>query len=166
MADDTDEGGNVRPFPPLRPGRGNGQQEAAHVRANQALELRMAGASYHQVGEALGISKGQAYDAVHRALRADDEHMAGIREQYRNLSLARYERLLRTWWPRAIANDLDAARYVNTLLEREARLLGLDAPKQVEVSTGILQAADDAILRLREVVLGEVIGSDDDADHA
>jgi hypothetical protein len=165
---DNDDEGNVRPFrpPTPRPGRGNGQQETAHVLANQALELRMGGASYSQIAQALGMSnKGTAHDAVRRALREDDERVAPLRDQYRTLSLARYERLLRTWWPRAVADDLDAAKYVNTLLEREARLLGLDAPKQVQISGGILQAADDALLRLRETVLGEVTHVHDDTEH-
>lgn len=160
--------GVVRPFAPpaRRPGRGQGQQEAAHVRDNQALELRMAGASYQQVGDALGINKGEAHHAVHRALARDDERTQPLRDEYRNLQLARTERLIRTHWTHAIEGDLDHSKHVLTLMERQARLLGLDAPKQVTISGGILQAADDAMLRLREVVLGEVIeAAADDSEH-
>src|SRR5262245_40419937 len=89
---------------PVRPGRtGHGETESATVRGSRALELRMAGATYSQIAQAIGYkSKASAYAAVERALAADMTRVADIREEYRHLHLARLDRMLRAIWPKVV----------------------------------------------------------------
>ena len=53
--------------------------------------------------------------------------------KYRQLHHARINQLLIYWWPRA-QDDHVALDRVLRLLEREAKLLGLDAPAKQEIS--------------------------------
>lgn len=161
MPDDDDTPQEPRNVVPIgRPGRGQGQQEAAAVIGARALELRMSGATYQQISDALNISsKGVAYAHVQAALRVETERVAELREEYRDLQLARIERLTRAHWVKALEGDIDASKHVLTLMQRQAALLGLDAPKQVQISGGVAEAADDALTRLREVVIGDVLDS-------
>lgn len=149
---------NVRPIRPGQPpppqGGSTGAVESAEVLGVRALELRMAGASYQQIATALGYTnKGSAHRAVHAALRADADLHRDERDHYRRLHLHRLERQIRAWWTDSL-DDLDAAKHVHTLMQREARLLGLDAPQQVILTTEGQQTADDALTRLREAVIG------------
>jgi hypothetical protein len=157
-----DDPGNVHPIRPStpvpRPGNGDGQQEAHGVLGVQALELRMSGASYQQIADALNLGhKARAWELVRDALRIENERVATLREEYRDLNLARLERLMRVHWVPALEGDLDRAKHILDLMRREAALLGLDAPKQIVVSPGVQQAADDALGALREAVIGEVV---------
>lgn len=52
--------------------------------------------------------------------------------ELRRLEGARLDRLQAAVWPKALSGDPAAVRAVVRLMERRARLLGLDAPVQVE----------------------------------
>jgi hypothetical protein len=92
----------------------------------QALELRKGGASYLEIGEALGSEKTRAYNI---AMLAVDDYKGAIREDaaiVRQLELERLDSMQMGLWPQR-----KNPRVVDTLLriaERRARLLGLDAP--------------------------------------
>jgi hypothetical protein len=148
------------------PGGANGASEAAAVRGNRALELRMAGASYSQIATALGFAdRGAAHHAVQNALARDNEVNADLRDEYRTLQLARTERMIRGIWTQAIGGDGPAYDRVLRTLDRQAKLIGLDAPVQINVT-------DEARARLTamldqleaEVVKGEVLEAHDEPE--
>lgn len=164
------DGPSVEGIPPApghggpRGAGGSGQQEAAAVRQNRALELRMAGATYQQIADALGWSnKGTAWEAVQAALARDDAAVAGIREEYRALQLARTERMLRGIWTKVVAGDGPMYDRALRTLERQAKLLGLDAPVQVSISddtrSRITSMLDDLEGR---IIPGEVVERHDE----
>jgi hypothetical protein len=107
-------------------------KQAIRFRRNMlvAMELRASGASFEQIGRALNpsVSRQQAW-------RGLDELLVECREKaesLRQLELCRLNRLRFALWPRC-----SEPRVVDTLLrisEREAKLLGLDAPQRVEAS--------------------------------
>jgi hypothetical protein len=74
--------------------------------------------------------------------------------EYRDLQLARCERVIRSIWSMVLAGNLGAVDRVVKVLAREAKLLGLDEPTRVEVKAetkeGILQALDaiDAMMAI------------------
>jgi hypothetical protein len=104
---------------------------AAAERKRQALELRKSGATYAQIRDAVGYrSTASAYQAVVSALRELTREPA---EEVLRLELARLDRLLLAVWPRAIQGDDRAIRSAVAVLERRAKLLGLDAPARVEL---------------------------------
>lgn len=102
-----------------------------------ALALRLAGASYTEIAETVGyVDHVYARQAVVRELAAfetDDDSKKRLRDE----EGARIERLLRSVWGKATSpNDpehLNAVRVALTIIDRHARLYGLDAPQEVVV---------------------------------
>jgi hypothetical protein len=101
-----------------------------------ALALRLSGAGYDDVANALGlpsakIARQHAEDAL--AARAWDDREG--REKLRAENGARLERLLRSVWSKATDDShpehLPAVRVARELIDRYARLYGLDAPQEV-----------------------------------
>ena len=98
-------------------------------RQRRALELRKAGASFDEIGSTLGYrGKSGAYQAVMSALKRTLQEPA---DEVRKLELARLDRAQRTAWERMLHGDLDALGKVLKVMERRAKLLGLDAPAKV-----------------------------------
>jgi len=102
----------------------------------ESLELRKAGLTYRQIGERLGITEQGAHAAVMRALRRLNERITEAAEEVRRLELERLDRLLLALWPQAAKGNQGAVDRVLRIMERRARLLGLDAPKGVDVTSG------------------------------
>ena len=103
-----------------------------------ALALRLAGASFSEVAEALGLgSVAEAYEMIEStlALRVTERD----RETLRDLEAARLDRLQRSVWSAATDQDhpdhyiaLNAALKIS---ESRRRLLGLEAPTEISVHT-------------------------------
>lgn len=141
--------------------RTNGQ------RPRSAVALRLAGAPYGDIAEALGYaSSHEARHAVEKELALASEDEQG-RAVLRGEAAARLERLMRSVWSKAIdPNDpehLPAVRVAMSLVDRHIRLLGLDAPTEVIVHTPTTTEIDAWVaemLRMRaagDVVEGEVL---------
>ena len=105
----------------------------------QALELRRAGIDYQTIAERLGYAnKGGAHKAVRRAL---NRNLAVPASELRDLEADRLDRLQASLWRNALAGDLHAVDRVIRLSESRRKLLGLDAPSQVQA-----ELAGDLIL--------------------
>lgn len=103
-----------------------------------ALALRLAGASYPEITEALGLGNiADAYEMVESALA--NQVNDNDREQLRTEESARLDRLQRAIWNKAVTdNHPDQIAAINTILkisESRRRLLGLDAPTEISVHT-------------------------------
>lgn len=113
--------------------------EDTTVRGSAAVTLRLSGASYSQIAQTLGYPTAlRARQAVERTL-AEAADSPEDHAQLRYLESRRLERLLTTVWRRA-GNDQDESHlaYVRTalaIIDRHARLNGLDAPTQMTVFT-------------------------------
>jgi len=97
-----------------------------------ALELRVSGASFRQIGEALSVSKPRAFRIVRKALDELVEHCTETAERVRQLELHRLDR-----YRLALDSRKSDPRTVDTLIrisERVAKLHGLDAPQRIEQS--------------------------------
>jgi len=102
------------------------------------LALRLAGAGYDEVADALGLPSAQiARDQVEVALEARAWGDVQGRERMRTEQSARLERLLRSVWAKATNPDhvehLPAVKVARELIDRLIRLYGLDAPTEVVV---------------------------------
>jgi len=112
-----------------------GSMEETIVRQNRALELKMAGATHAEIMVALGFkSVSGVHSALERALERDTSRVGSARDEFRKISVARTERLLRALWPQAIKGDVGVIDRVMKIMERQARLLGLDAPTQITIT--------------------------------
>ena len=107
----------------------------ARQRERQALELRMAGATYAKIAEALGISVAGAHGAVMRALKRLNEKVTEDAEEMRRLELERLDSLMLTLWPQAKRGNQGAIDRILRIMKRRAELLGLDAPARTDVTT-------------------------------
>lgn len=145
--------------------RGNSEVARARNRkANAALQLRKAGASWDEIAEALGFPTGrQALVATEKALEKELRNPES-QEQMRELAGARLERLLRGVWSRAInPEDPDHLAAVNTakgLIDRHARLYGLDAPTQYVVSSPTQQELEAWVNRISAATVPELPEAD------
>jgi len=103
---------------------------ASKVRAKEleirALEHRKAGASYEQISRALGCSKNAAWKAVKRGLANLSEECAEKAKEVRQIETLRLDRLWAGVFEDAVNGDPRAINTALRIMERRARLWGLD----------------------------------------
>lgn len=115
--------------PPRNSSKTSPETAAAKVRAAQAMELRLAGKTFDEIAQIVGYAGKQgAYDAVKRSLDAIIREPA---EELRKADLERLDRLWTTPYQQAQTGDMHAVATCLKLMERRAKLLGLDAPQKV-----------------------------------
>lgn len=110
----------------------------AQERQIKALELKLKGYSLDEIGKRLGITHAGARALIVTALSRWNEGIQQLADRYRLTELERLEKLHEKWWPHALGEggwgppDVKAAEVVLKIMDRRARLLGLDAPMKVE----------------------------------
>lgn len=120
----------------------------------EAMGLRMAGLSYEQVAERMGVDALEAEHLVELNFQRVRNRSA---DSMRDLENARLDRLQAAVWPDALKGDTNAVNAVLAISARRSRMNGLDAPRQVALSVSVRQEMEQALSDLREVVLGEVV---------
>src|SRR5580765_3180099 len=105
-------------------------------KANAAIQMRLAGATWNEIAEALGYpSAWQALVSTEKAL--EKQLNTDDRDKMRRLAGARLERLLLAVWPKAIdpghPDHLLAVSKAREIVDRHAKLFGLDAPTEIIV---------------------------------
>lgn len=104
----------------------------AKIRAARALELRMEGKTFEEIAQEAGYNSRQAaYDAVRRSLAAITREPA---EELLRLDLERLDKMWGIHYLNAQAGDVQALAACLKVMERRAKLLGLDAPERKEVT--------------------------------
>ena len=117
--------------------RTKGPDPDAVERRNTALDMRSRGYSYTDIAKALGVSRSTAHKYVTTELDKIREETRASAEQVRGLELSRLDRLWRRAEELLDSDDDDGAKAIGAalrIMERRARLLGLDA--QVEQVAG------------------------------
>lgn len=100
-------------------------------RAAKALDLRIAGASYRQIARQLDISLAAAYADVQQELGRLDTLNGEKAERLRDLEARRLDMWTLALAPGIKAGDPRAIVAAVRLMERRARLFGLDAPTKI-----------------------------------
>jgi hypothetical protein len=100
-----------------------------HERDQRAWALRLSGATYPEIGAALGVSMQRAQQICARMLKEHSVSSEQV-ETHRATELARLDRMQRAIWPEALKGNLGAVDRSLRLSERRSKLLGLDAPTQ------------------------------------
>lgn len=96
----------------------------------RCLELRLAGATYEDIGEVVGRHKANVYRRIKKAIQ--DIPKSEV-EELRALELERLSRVQRSVWRQALEGHMGAVDRVIKISERRSRLLGLDAPQRVDL---------------------------------
>jgi hypothetical protein len=124
--------------------------------AEKALELRIAGKTFAQIGAALGISDTHAHRLVTNALAERKEHRARLAEGLLELELERCDRLQRALATQVARGDVRAVVATLKVMERRARLLGLDAAQKLEYVGDASKMVD---ARVAAMMAREIFGS-------
>ena len=104
-------------------------------RKAEALELRKMGFTFEQIAEQVGYnSKQAAYEAVRTAIREIIEEPA---KDVLRLDLERLDALWLGAYANAANGDPQAIAACMRIMERRARLLGLDAPVRTDNKTEV-----------------------------
>lgn len=130
----------------------------AKRRAAKALELRMEGRTFEAIADEVGYnSKQAAYDAVRRSIAEITREPA---EELIRLDLERLDVLWGIQYLNAQGGDVQAMAACMKIMERRAKLLGLDAPSKAEVTgaNGEPLAAPTTIMLVAKV-RDEPVGS-------
>ena len=106
----------------------------AHDRQLEALALRKAGVQYADIATKLGYRAASgAWRAVRAALKKTLQEPA---EELRVLAEARLDAMLLAIWPQAVKGSQGAIDRALRIEQRRAELRGLDAPKNLDVTSG------------------------------
>ena len=106
---------------------------AVRLKGQQAIKLRMAGATIAQIADQLGYAnESGAYKAIMRELEQTAQDMGESTESVRQLELKRLDQMQFPIWNQVLSGDQGAISTALRIQERRASLLGLDAPKQIE----------------------------------
>jgi len=101
----------------------------------QVLELRLASVRWEDIAKTVGYaSAGAAYNAYKRALVRTLQEPA---DEIRNQERERLDRMSNSIYRQALQGDLQAIQLMLRIMDRRAKLIGLDAPvkQQMEVTT-------------------------------
>jgi hypothetical protein len=132
----------------------------AAVRDEQALQLRMSGASFQVISDTLGYGgPGNAHRAVKKRILALREACNEAAEDVRQMELGRLDDMLAGLWEKAKGGDVQAIDRVLRIQERRAAYEGLDTPKalKVEVARELSAVMDRLTAGLAPDVLEQVL---------
>jgi hypothetical protein len=112
----------------------------ARLRESKVFELRIQGFTFEQIAVEVGYQG--ASGAWQAYKRAKESFIFESVEEVRQLELMRLDEMMFALWDRAISGDLPAASCVLKIMDRRAKLLGLDKPEKVEVNKWDFDGAD------------------------
>jgi uncharacterized protein YjeT (DUF2065 family) len=118
-----------RPFNP-----GAARYLVARMREQKALELRLAGKDYLEIGQKLGVTEGCAWQIIMRLLDRFDEDFREKVPQARRIEIERCRKMYSYIAPKIKRGDVKAVTAALRISERMSRLCGLDAPLDVKHS--------------------------------
>jgi len=124
--------------------------DAVAARRKQVATLRLMHYTQREISAQLGVSVA----TVNRDLEATrDEWVSRRDQQYGEWvaeELAKLDALERVWLPRALSqnNDEKAVTKVLSIMDRRARMLGLDQPERFQVQLVTVDMIDAEIARL------------------
>lgn len=122
---------NARGEPMTRKASTAPRSLVALQRQQRAIELRRAGRSYREIARQVGIGVASAHRLITAAIADVRAIVQDDAAEIRALELSRLDGLLGALWPKARQGDLGAVDRVLRIMERRAKLLGLDAPVKV-----------------------------------
>ncbi|MCG5495636.1 TetR family transcriptional regulator C-terminal domain-containing protein [Ectothiorhodospira variabilis] len=103
------------------------KMEVAWLR-NEAVRLRREGASCGQIADHLQISRSRAHQLICEVLETLEGESITEGRQLRALEAERLDALQHGLWEAAVGGDMMAVDRVLRIMERRAKLLGLDSP--------------------------------------
>ena len=106
----------------------NAKRAAKLDNQRKALELRRMGLGYEEIGQRLNLRKSQAHRLVTAALAETAAMIAAEADTLKAEELSRLDAMFQGLWTSARKGNLSAIDRALKIMERRARMLGLDAP--------------------------------------
>ena len=103
----------------------------------QIIELRRAGITWERIAVEVGFKN--ASGAYKMYQRAAERMVRPHLEEYRDMQLDRLERMHQAVWRKAKEGDLRAIDTALRISDREAKLLGLDAPQKIQAEVTVYE---------------------------
>jgi len=100
----------------------------------EAIQLRKQGLTYAEIGRAMGVTRQAAYSYVEREFKHIVKEGSQVAEKALSLTLARYDELLKAYYKDAVGGNRESLQDVLQIMDRQVKLLGLEAPKRSETS--------------------------------
>lgn len=134
----------------------------------KALQLRLQGFSYEQISAKLGLGRTTAYKCVMRALERLRAEVNELAADVRDMELQRLDEMFHGCYPEAKQGDKDAIASALKIMERRAKLLGIDVPTKSEISgpDGGAIEIEDARNQLAEALAKLAPGPEPRSDSA
>lgn len=108
-------------------------REQKQVNINTALDYRLKGMSYRAIAKEMGVNPGTAHKYVQDAIKVIQEEYTEKAEILVTLERQKLDRLEVGLTKAARNGDIKAATVMLKIMERRAKLLGLDEPSKSEV---------------------------------
>jgi hypothetical protein len=108
-------------------------------REREIVELRTEGYVWREIAVQVGMSTAGVYKAYNRAMT---RVITPAVNEHRELELDRLDILQRTYWQPAVNGNLRAADFVLRVIDKRAKLLGLDAPIKVQAEVVTYDGSD------------------------
>lgn len=142
----------------FQPASRGGMTEAARDdRRNRAIQMRIAGATFSDIGKALGITRSRAHALVRAELADMAANRVESRESLRTLMGERYNALLkRLWMESGVVRKADGSSELRVdvvdrilrVMESMTRLHGIEAVTQAEEEALVLRASGSRLAML------------------
>jgi len=110
------------------------------------------GMNYRRIGEKYGVSHQMVSEAIRGYLKQLRAISLRSVVEYRQVQLERIQAVYNALWPNVMRGKVDAINALIRVMDREARLLGLDAPTRVDITARVQQAAEQEGLSAEEAI--------------
>lgn len=91
------------------------------------------GTPMEELAQEYGVDVAELQRGLNQDLSVFAKEMQYSREIYRALELSRLEQLQSAFWDDALSGSASSGRMVLSIMEKRSKLLGLDAPKEVNI---------------------------------
>ncbi len=115
----------------------------------KVLELRRAGLTWQRIAEQVGYADHTgAYAAYKRAIKRTQQQPA---DELREAEIDRLDRLQLAVWPKAMNGDNTSITTILRIMERRARLLGLDMPVKIAQDVTVWEGGESIDRAVRDL---------------
>jgi len=95
----------------------------------------LGGMTYRQMASALGVSLGTICNDVKIIIGRWRKEQTAVADKAQQVDLQRIARAMNAIWERVVKGDDKAINTMVKLMERRAKLLGMDAPTRADITT-------------------------------
>ena len=117
----------------MKQGKAKGHEVVIALRQQRAMDMRMLGFSYRAIAKDCGVNEATSYKDVQSALSSLDKVKKDTAEKMREMELVRLDHMTQRLAGDVNKGDTKAILAEVRIMERRAKLCGLDEPTKAEM---------------------------------